>query len=105
MQALQPYREHLRHAQSDFMINPGREAIRLMDAIYHRATGAPLKTDPTCGSCILNILKRLGRLYFDCEAKANTRGRNKGRKAKETQKNSQRIEIWSGVRKIRGGGR
>ena len=72
MHALKPYREHLRHAQSDFMINPGREAIRLMDAIYRRATGAHLRTDSTCGSCILNTLKRLGRLYFDCEAKANT---------------------------------
>lgn len=86
MQALQPYREHLRHAQSDFMINPGREAIRLMDAIYHRATGAPLKTDPTCGSCILNILKRLGRLYFDCEVKANTEVATKAEKPKKRRK-------------------
>jgi hypothetical protein len=86
MHALKPYREHLRHAQSDFMINPGREAIRLMDAIYRRATGTLLKTDSTCGACILNTLKRLGRLYFDCEAKANTEVATKAEKPKKRRK-------------------
>lgn len=68
--ALAKYEDHLRKAvESDFMRNPGREAIRLMDAIYNRATGVALRSDPTCGVCIMKVLKRVGQLYFDCKAK------------------------------------
>lgn len=70
MIALAPYEGHFRNAiESDFMRNPGREAIRMMDTIYNRATEATLKSDPTCGVCIMNVLKRVGRLYFEQKAK------------------------------------
>lgn len=70
MIALIPYERHLRNAyRSDFIINPGREGVRVMAAIYKRATNDPTKFDPTCGRCILNLLKRLGGLYFEQKAK------------------------------------
>lgn len=68
--ALAKYEDHLRKAvESDFMRNPGREAIRLMDAIYSRAKGVALRSDPTCGVCILKVLKKIGTLYFEQKAK------------------------------------
>lgn len=70
MIALASYEGHFRNAiESDFMRNPGREAVRLMDAIYNRATNSHLKSDPTCGVCIMNVLKRVGGLYFEQKAK------------------------------------
>lgn len=66
---LSPYEKHLRNALSDFMYNPGRTAIKVMDEVYQRATGHKLSTNSTCGRCILATMKRLATLYFESKGK------------------------------------
>ena len=91
MAQLAPYESHLRNAvYSHFMITPGRTAIKLMDGIYHRVTGSPLRTDATCASCIMNVLTRLGRIYFaqkaEDEAKVASKAKTSRNRRKTTKK-------------------
>ena len=88
MAQLAPYEDHLRNAVfSRFMISPGRTAVMMMDGIYRRATGSTLRTDPVCFSCIMNVLIRLGRIYFEqkSEEEMAKKKNNKTRKKKSNE--------------------
>lgn len=80
IQTLEPFEVYLRNAQSDFMHHPGRRALKMMDEIYHKATGNHLVTDSSCSRCILNTLKRISTLYF--ASKEQNKGKSSPKKEK-----------------------
>lgn len=91
MAQLAPYESHLRNAvYSQYMITPGRTAIKLMDGIYHRVTGSPLRTDATCASCIMNVLTRLGRIYFAQKAEDEAKGAEEVEKPRKRRKTTKK---------------
>ena len=81
IQALEPFEVYLRNALSDFMHHPGRQALKMMDEIYHKATGNHLVTDSSCSRCILNTLKRVATLYF--ASKEQDKGKSSPKKEKQ----------------------
>lgn len=63
--ALAPFEQNMRTAlHSNYARNPGRRATLDMQDIYNEVTGARLRVNVGCGTCILNLLKDVGRIYF-----------------------------------------
>ena len=62
---LQPYEEYFGTAiRVGYARNPGRQAIGLMLNIWEALTGNNYPFSPSCGTCIMNLLRDMGTLYF-----------------------------------------
>ena len=62
---LQPYEEYFGTAiRVGYARNPGRQAIGLMLNIWEALTGNTYPFSPSCGTCIMNLLRDIGTLYF-----------------------------------------
>lgn len=84
---LQSYEKYFRTAvYHGYSRNPGGEAIKRMDMVYQEVSGVNLRTNQGCNTCIMRLLRDLGRLYFDY--KAEKEARRKRKKAAEKEKES-----------------
>ena len=71
---LAPYEQNMRTAvRSKYLRNVGRSGLAVMIPIYERATGYRIHVNDTCGTCILDFLQRLGRIYFADKDEINAR--------------------------------
>ena len=60
-----PYEAQFLKAQrSRYAINPGRPALTKITQVHRDATGYKLPTNLSCSSCILEILRTVGKAYF-----------------------------------------
>ena len=50
---------------SDYSRNMPTAAIQKLEQIYFNETGITLKTNYTCGHCVLKTLKTIGKWYFE----------------------------------------
>ena len=63
--ALEPYEKNMGTAvRASWASNPGSSALDLMQTVYGRVSGTAKKINKGCGTCILNLLKDIGRIYF-----------------------------------------
>lgn len=66
MKALEPYEKYMRTAvRADWASNPGMQGIDTLRRVWEDVTGTRRNMSVSCGVCILNLLKDVGRLYFD----------------------------------------
>lgn len=75
--ALEPYEKNMGTAvRASWASNPGSSALDLMQTVYGRVSGTAKKINKGCGTCILNLLKDVGRIYFaDKEEKTVSAGK------------------------------
>lgn len=70
VKALAPYEQHFGTAiRVGYALNPGRQALDLMLSIWRNITGNNYPFSPSCGSCIMNLLRDVGTLYFAATGK------------------------------------
>lgn len=63
---LAPYEAHFTTAlRSSYPRSPGRAALKTIHAILRELEPTTPALNTTCGTCILRVLKKAGRLYFD----------------------------------------
>lgn len=63
--ALEPYEQNMRTAlHQGYARNPGSRAIDMMQGIYNAVAKVKIRPNKGCNTCILNLLKDCGRLYF-----------------------------------------
>lgn len=66
MKALKPYEKYMRTAvRASWASNPGMQGIETLRHVWEDVTGTRRNMSVSCGACILNLLKDVGRLYFD----------------------------------------
>ena len=66
MKALEPYEKYMRTAvRASWASNPGMQGIEILRRVWEDVTGTRRNMSVSCGVCILNLLKDVGRLYFD----------------------------------------
>ena len=66
MKALEPYEKYMRTAvRASWASNPGMQGIDTLRRVWEDVTGTRRNMSVSCGVCILNLLKDVGRLYFD----------------------------------------
>lgn len=71
VERLEPFEDHLHRAvYSDCLRYPGRAGVALMDEVINASEGVYLNTDSSCGRCVLSLLKRVGKLYFEVKKRA-----------------------------------
>lgn len=64
-EALAPFERHFNTAiNGDWCSNPGRDALDLMHAELDRLDNRTTRMNYNCSTCVLTIVKRIGRLYF-----------------------------------------
>lgn len=64
-EALAPFERHFNTAiNGDWCSNPGRDALDLMHAELDRIDNRTTRMNYNCSTCVLTIVKRIGRLYF-----------------------------------------
>lgn len=67
--ALAQYERYFKTATTaDWCPNPGRVALDTMAAALTEKDGRRTAVNHACGSCILNVVKRAGYLYFEDKA-------------------------------------
>ena len=65
LNALAPYESYLRTAvKSNWSRYPGRDALQEMHRILEEVTGRTRQLNVNCQSCVLNLLRDCGTLYF-----------------------------------------
>lgn len=63
--ALAPFERYFKTAcDANWCPNPGRAALDIMAAALTEKDGRRTVVNHSCGSCILNVVKRAGFLYF-----------------------------------------
>ena len=63
--AASAYEHELRVAvRSKYLRNVGRSGLAVLVPIYERITGTRQRMNPNCAACILDLLERLGAIYF-----------------------------------------
>ncbi len=63
---LAPYEAHFTTAlRSSYPRSPGRLALKTIHAVLRELEPTTPALNTTCGTCILRVLKKAGRLYFD----------------------------------------
>lgn len=66
MKALEPYEKYMRTAvRASWASNPGMQGIDTLRRVWEDVTGTRRNMSVSCGVCILNLLRDVGRLYFD----------------------------------------
>lgn len=69
MKQLSPFERHFNSAiNGDWAPYPGKTNLEMMDAIWREVSGIKIHTDISCRVCVLDLLKDLGRLYFEVAA-------------------------------------
>ena len=58
--------------EADWCPNPGRAALEIMADALSEKDGRRTFINDACGSCILNVVKRTGNLYFEDKAQRET---------------------------------
>lgn len=73
-EALAPFERYFKTAtEADWCPNPGRSALDAMAAALTEKDGRRTAVNHACGSCILNVVKRTGYLWFEDKAARATR--------------------------------
>lgn len=68
-EALAPFERYFKTAcEADWCPNPGRAALEIMADALSEKDGRRIFINHACGSCILNVVKRAGYLYFEDKA-------------------------------------
>lgn len=68
-ESLAPFERYFRTAcDADWCPNPGRAALDTMAAALTEKDGRRTAINHACGSCILNVVKRAGYLWFEDKA-------------------------------------
>lgn len=68
-ESLAPFERYFRTAcDADWCPNPGRAALDTMAAALTEKDGRRTAINHACGSCILNVVKRTGYLWFEDKA-------------------------------------
>lgn len=66
MKALQPYEKHFDTAiRAAWTLYPGLEALQTMHKLYNEVTGQTFKLNASCGTCVLNLVRDCGTLYYE----------------------------------------
>ena len=74
LKSLEPYEQNMRTAlRSNYTRNPGRRALEKMNDIYSRVMGVRHRVNAGCNTCILNLLKDCGRIYFADKSETEAR--------------------------------
>ena len=69
LEALAPFERYFKTAtEADWCPNPGRVALDAMAAALTEKDGRRTAVNHACGSCILNVVKRTGYLWFEDKA-------------------------------------
>ena len=64
-ETLAPFERYFKTAtEADWCPNPGRAALDVMADALSEKDGRRTAVNHSCGSCILNVVKRAGYLYF-----------------------------------------
>ena len=97
--ALAPFEHNYETAlKANYSRYPGRAAIDTMFAIFREITGSRLNINRSCSTCVLNLVKSVGKLYFEEkerrqkaeeEAAAKTEPEPKPDKAKKSTRKKQ----------------
>lgn len=65
MESLAPYERHFKTAiEAGWSRHPGSSALDLMNDIYTQVTGIRQRLNRGCSSCIMNLIKDVGAIYF-----------------------------------------
>ena len=84
LEALAPYEQHFETAvRSRWARYPGTDAMRLIHRIYCDVTGAKIRLNTSCGVCRLNLLRGLGKIYFEDKAELEAAAAAEAAKAAE----------------------
>lgn len=68
--ALAPYEERMATAiRAGYATYPGVQALDLMRNIWAAHTGNTYPYSPSCSTCIMNLLRDIGALYFEATGK------------------------------------
>lgn len=68
--ALAKYEQNLRTAtQSNFTRAMSQTAVQEVKQVYEQLTGQPYRMNKNCSACVLDLLKRTARLYFNDKPK------------------------------------
>lgn len=68
-EALAPFERYFKTAtEADWCPNPGRSALDAMADALTEKDGRRTAVNHACGSCILNVVKRTGYLWFEDKA-------------------------------------
>lgn len=68
--ALAPYEEKMATAiRAGYATYPGVQALDLMRQIWAAHTGNTYPYSPSCSTCIMNLLRDMGALYFEATGK------------------------------------
>ncbi len=63
--AVAVYEQQIQTAvRSNYLRNVGRSGLAVLVPIYERATASKLSVNGNCAACILDLLKRIGAIYF-----------------------------------------
>lgn len=69
MQKLFPFEGHFGKAiRAKWAPYPGRDNLIMMNNIYTEVTGVSRHLSPSCDTCIVNLLRDLGKIYFERKA-------------------------------------
>jgi len=64
--ALAPFEHNYETAlKANYSRYPGRAAIDTMFAIFREITGSRININRSCSTCVLNLVKSVGKLYFE----------------------------------------
>lgn len=80
MQTLSQWESNMRTAiQSRYLRNVGRAAVQVIAEIWARKLGvAKIAVNDSCPACVLDLLERVGKAYFEQQEAEN----KKAKKAK-----------------------
>lgn len=68
--ALAPYEDKMATAiRAGYATYPGVQALELMRQIWAAHTGNTYPYSPSCSTCIMNLLRDMGALYFEATGK------------------------------------
>lgn len=68
--ALAPYEDKMATAiRAGYATYPGVQALELMRQIWAAHTGNTYPYSPSCSTCIMNLLRDIGTLYFEATGK------------------------------------
>lgn len=91
MVALSAYEGYFETAvKASWSRNPGRDALKEIHAIFTSATGDQRRFNDNCSTCILNLLKDCGKVYF--ASKADEMVSDTKKVARKTKKNAVRSD-------------
>lgn len=84
MKSLAPFERHFDTAiNGDWSPYPGKTNLEMMDSIWREVSGIRIRTDIACRVCVVDLLKDLGRLYFEVKAQ---RAKEKGQRTRQSNK-------------------